>query len=305
MTDTTRGILAMVAASMIWGFSGIYYKMLANVPSAEILGHRTLWSAVFFGLVVAVQGRLGLVRRAILDRRVIRVLVVAAFMVGTNWFLFIVSIQTGHALQASMGYYIFPLVLVALGVLVYRERFSRWQVVAIGMAAAAVMVLTAGLGALPWVSLVLAGTFGVYSLLKKRIELGPVVSVFIETLVLAPIALVWLWGVHLKGWGGSGGWFGSDLRTTLLLICSGPITAGPLILTSFAARRIGLSTLGLIQYLNPTLQFLVAVFLFGEAWTVWHATAFALIWTGLAIYSVDGLRQERLRSRSIRASTLS
>lgn len=306
MTQAMRGILAMLAASTIWGLSSIYYRALDHVSALEVLAHRTLWCAVLFAVILGFQGRRREVGAVLTNVRIMGILVLAAMTIAFNWFLFIHSIQTGRALQASLGYYIFPLVVLALGVFVLGERFTRWQGVAFAMAAVAVVVLTIGLGAPPWISLALASSFGLYSLLKNRLDLGPVISVFVETLILSPIALMYLWGEYSDGFGGGNGIaFGTHLPTTALLIFSGPLTAVPLVLMSYAARRINLGTLGLIQYVNPTLQFLVAVFVFGEAWTVWHAIAFPLIWIGLAIYSVHGLRQERSRNRAIRASTLS
>jgi chloramphenicol-sensitive protein RarD len=281
------------------------------VPPLEVLAHRTVWAAVFFGLVLALQRRGAEMRAALAAPRVWAVLAAAAVFISANWFGFIHAIQVGRALEASLGYYTFPLVAVALGYLVLGERYSRLQSVAIGLAVLAVLVLTLGLGAAPWIALLLAGTFGGYGLLKNRIGLGPVVSVFFETALLAPFALVWLGGLHAGLWGDPsgrpGGFFGTDAGASALLVLSGPMmTGGPLILFAYAARRVRLATLGLVQYLNPTLQFLVAVGIFGEPFTRWHAIAFPLIWTGLAIYSRESWRGARARqSRSISAGTVS
>jgi chloramphenicol-sensitive protein RarD len=310
MTEARRGVLAMASAATIWGLSSIYYKALSDVPPIEVLSHRTIWSAIFFGLVLLLQGRAGEVGRVFAQRGPWPVLAVGAVTIATNWLLFIAAVQTGHALQASLGYYIFPLLAVALGVLVLGERLSWLQALAVALAAIAVLVLTIGLGAVPRTALLISATFALYGLVKVRSTLGPVISVFFETLILAPLGLVWLWGMHTGAWtdlgGRTGGAFGHDLSTSAMLAFSGPLTGGPLILFSYAARRIPYATLGLVQYLNPTLQFAIAVAVFGEPFTRWHAVAFPLIWIGLALYSVDGLRQERrARSRSIRAGTVS
>ncbi len=295
MTEARKGVLAIIAASAIWGVSSLYYKALAEVPPLEMLSHRTVWSVVFFGLVLVAQGRAGEVRALLARPRAWRVLALSAVTIAVNWLVFIHAVQVGHALEASLGYYVFPLVAVALGYLVLGERFSRVQGVAIGFAATAVLVLGIGLGAPPWTALILASSFGAYGLVKGQVSLGPVVSVFIETLLLVPLALVFLWGVHAGAWtdmdGRQGGIFGRDLGTSALLACAGPLTGVPLVLFSYAARRIAYGTLGLIQYLNPTLQFAIAVVAFGEPFTVWHAIAFPLIWCGLALYSWDGLRR--------------
>lgn len=295
MSEARKGVLAIVAASAIWGLASVYYKALLVVPSLEMLSHRTVWSVVFFAVVLAVQGRLGEVRALLVQPRRWGILAVAAVFIAINWLVFIHAVQIGNALQASLGYYVFPLIAVALGYLVLGERFSGVQAVAIGLAALAALVLGVGLGAPPWTALTLASSFALYGLIKGQVSLGPVVSVFVETLLLAPLAVVFLWGVHAGAWadmdGRTGAVFGHDLGTSLLITLSGPLTGVPLVLFSYAARRIPYATVGLIQYLNPTLQFLVAVLVFGEPFTVWHAVAFPLIWCGLALYSWDGLRR--------------
>ncbi len=309
MTEARKGMLAMAAAATIWGLSSIYYKALSAVPPIEVLSHRTLWSAVFFGVVLLAQRRGGEVGRALAAPRTAALLAASATMVAANWFLFINAVQSGHALESSLGYYIFPLLAVALGFAVLGERFTPWQSVAIGLATVAVVVLTLGLGAAPWTALLIAGTFAAYGLVKTQVKLGPVVSVFVETVLLSPLAVIFLWGLHAGAWtdfgGRTGALFGPDLTTAAMLAFSGPLTGGPLILFSYAARRIPYATLGLVQYINPTLQFLVAVLVFGEGFTHWHAIAFALIWTALALYSRESLLQERrARSRATSSATL-
>jgi len=306
MSETTKGLLAIVSATMIWGLSPMFYKQLAEVPPLEVLAHRTLWSLLFFGALMAGQGRLGELRALLSARRSAFLVGFAALMISTNWFIFILSIQIGRALEASLGYYIFPLVAVLFGALVFGERLSAARGVAIALAVAAVITLTAGLGAAPWISLVLATTFGLYGLLKKYIAAGPVASVTGEVALLAPLAAVWLWGVHTQGWTGVTGRhlaaFGTDLKLSLLLALSGLITALPLILFSRAARLLPMGTVGIMQYINPTLQFLVASLVFGEVVTRWHWVALPMIWLAVLIYSVDTLRQERMARRRSRAS---
>lgn len=295
MTEGQKGVLAIAGAATIWGLSGIFYKALWAVPPLEVLSHRTIWSAVFLGALLVLQGRAGEIAGLMRRPVVWATLAVTATLIAANWLGFIYSVQSGRALEASLGYYIFPLFAVALGYLVLGERFSRVQSVAIAMAALAVVVLTIGIGHAPWMALMLAATFSGYGLFKNRIAIGPRVSVLMETLILAPFALVWLWGMHAGRFtdigGRSGGVFGHDPVASLLLVCSGPLTGGPLVLLAYAASRIPYATLGLVQYLNPTLQFLVAVALFGETFTTWHAIAFPLIWGGLALYSWDSLRR--------------
>jgi len=295
MSDWTKGFWAMIAVCVTWGLSPIYYRALSGVPTVEVLAHRTLWSLVLFLIVLAVQGRLGALREALTGRWVGRI-TLAALMVSTNWGLFIWAIQAGHVVQSSLGYYIFPLMAVVVGMLLFGEKLSAAQAVAVLLAVTAVVLLTWGLGVAPWISLGLALTFVAYGAIKKALPLGPVLSVAAEVALLTPLALLWLLG---QGFGlmpealAQPLAVGADLWTSLLLISSGAVTAVPLILFSYAARRVGMATLGLMFYLNPTLQFLCAVLLFGEPFTRWHMVAFAIIWVALAIYSLSAFRQSR------------
>ncbi len=297
-----RGIAAALVANLIWGLSPLFYKALAHVPTLEVLCHRALWSFAFFGLVLAAGGRLHQLLGALGNLRAFTTVAFAASMIGINWFLFIWSIQEGRAVEASLGYYIFPLVSVVFGIVFFREGMDSARLTSFALATAAVCILTWGLGAAPYVSVALALTFGAYGVVKKYAFTGPVVSVTAEIALLAPAALIWLAGVHWLGWaehwGHGAGAFGRAFSDSLLLILCGPLTATPLILFSFATRQLRLATVGLLQYVNPTLQFLVAVLVFAEPFTHWHAVAFPLIWVALAIYSVAALREDRSRRRS-------
>jgi len=295
MREATKGILAMVATCSIWGLSGIYYKLLDHIPPIEILAHRTLWSFIFFALVLLVQGRISVLRQTLGARRSVLLIGFAALMISTNWFVFITSIQIGKAVEASLGYYIFPLVAVLLGAIAFRERLGKAQLFAVALAATAVITLTIGLGVPPWIALILATSFGFYGLVKKGLSVGPVVSVTAEVLLLSPIALGVLWWFHSDGHGA----FGGNWHDSLLLAFSGILTASPLIMFSYATKRITLATVGLVQYLNPSLQFLVATLLFREMFSLWHAIAFGMIWSALAIYTTASLRQDRAARRAI------
>ncbi len=296
MTPGAAGILALVAACTIWGLSPLYYHLLAHLPPLEVLSFRTLWSLIFFAAVLAAQGRLGLVRDALADRRTRMVIAAAAVAISLNWFGFIYTISLGNGLEASLGYYMFPLIAVVLGRMVFKETLTQSQIAAVALATLAVVVLTLGLGVAPWIAIALGVTFGIYGVLKKGLDMGGVVSVTAEVAVLAPLALLWLIfrgtviGAHTIDW--------SDMA---LLAVSGPLTGLPLILFSFATRRVRLSTVGLVQYLNPTLQFFCAVLFFGNLLTPWHAIAFPMIWTALALYSWSSIRTERAARRRARA----
>ncbi|WP_224824479.1 EamA family transporter RarD [Cognatishimia sp. MH4019] len=303
MSEAGKGVAAMIVACVVWGLSPLYYKLIAHVPPGEVLAHRTLWSLMFFACVLVLQGRLGALGEAVQRWRMV---LLAALLVSVNWFVFIFSVQVGRTVEASLGYYIFPLVAVVLGIVIFRERLRLWQGLAVALASVAVVVLSVGVGAVPWISLVLAVTFGFYGVLKKRLDMGPVVSVTCEVLLLAPIALLWLGGLHLGLFdeGRPGAVFGSSLFDSGILMLSGVLTGGPLILFSYAARRVALASIGVIQYLNPSLQFFCAVVVFAEPFTRAHAIAFPLIWTALAIYSVAALRQERAARKAVSASAV-
>ncbi len=308
MTETGKGVGAMILACSIWGVSALYYRMLNEVPPVEVLAHRTIWSLVFFAMVLVFQRRLPEVATLLRDRKLVGYVLLGALFISVNWFFFIYAVQIGRALEASLGYYIFPLVAVLLGMVFFGERLTGLKALAVALAALAVLVLTIGLGVAPWISLTLAITFGFYGVIKKFMSAGPVVSVTAEVVLIAPLAVIWLFGVHALGWGDmtgrAGAVYGLDLSQSVLLMASGPITAGPLILFSYASRRISLATLGLTQYLNPTLQFLVAVLALGEPLTKWHAIAFPIIWTALALYTIEGLRQDRAaRKAAVRDAT--
>jgi len=288
MSEALKGALAMMLACMIWGLSPFYYALVIDVPPPDILAHRTLWSCLFFLGYQALRGKLRDLGTALSSVSQISRTALAALMISTNWFVFIYAISVGRVAESSLGYYIFPLASVLLGLVVFRERPFVLQWVAIALATLAVAILTTGFGRLPLISLTLAITFAIYGAIKKGTEAGPVTSVTAEVLLLLPLALIWMWFVA------------DGLPSTyhlIILILSGPLTALPLMLFSYAARRIGLVPLGLIQYLNPTLQALSAVVM-GEVLSRAHGFAFALIWTALALYSFDAARRDRAATRA-------
>ena len=272
----------MVVACLVWGLSPLYYKMLVSVPPIELLSHRTLWSMVLFALVLLLQGRLRGAVGVLGNKNIMATLFIAALMIAFNWFVFIYSIQINRATETSLGYFIFPLVSVIFGVVLFREKLSRAQISAVLLAAFAVLILTYGLGQVPWIALSVSISFGIYGVIKKSLSIPAIVTVTLEVLLLSPIALMILYFYHASG---SGGQFGQSASISLLLILSGPMTATPLILFSYATRRVALATVGILQYINPSLQFLCATVLFLEPLSIWHAVAFPLIWFALALYT--------------------
>ena len=280
----------MLVACLVWGLSPLYYKLLVTVPPIELLSHRTLWSFILFALILQLQGRLGNALTLLRDRKIAKILFVAALMIAFNWFVFIYSIQVGQATDSSLGYFIFPLVSVVFGVFIFRERLTFSQMGAVGLAVFAVLVLTYGLGSVPWIALSVSISFGIYGMIKKTLSAPAIFSVTLEVLVLSPIALLILYLHHTSS---SGGQFGQSLFVSLLLILSGPMTAIPLILFSYATRRVALATVGILQYINPSLQFLCATLLFLEPLSIWHAVAFPIIWIALALYSWSSLQSSK------------
>ena len=289
MSEAHKGILAVLASGLIWGFSPIYYKLLTHVPPIELLAHRVLWSVIFFVFLLGFQRRLGALRTAITTRRSVATLFLGACLIGVNWYIFIWSIQVEKAAEASLGYFIFPLVVVAMGWIGFGERLSRLQNIAIALAVAAVILMTLSKGLFPWIALVIALSFSLYGYVKKKTILtGPVVSVTAEVLLLVPLAVAVLYFVHREGAGS----FGKAGFDTLLLMVSGPLTATPLIFFSYAAKRISMATLGLSNYLNPTIQFFCAIVIFNEPINSVQFFSFAMIWLALALYSWEGFRKE-------------
>ena len=285
MTEPRKGAVAMVLASIIWGLSAIYYKQLSDTPPLEVLCHRTLWSVIVFIFILRLQDRLQDLKLVFHNKKLILGLFWAAAMISINWFFFIWSVHNDRATEASFGYYIFPLVAVLFGLIFFKEQLSLMKWCSVFLAIFAVTTLAISQNILPFVALVLSVTFGIYGALKKQINLGPVLSVTTEVILLLPLAITFLLYWHSSGFGS----FGKDIETTSLLIFSGPMTAVPLMLFSYAARRVQMTSLGIIQYLNPSLQFLVAVFIFAEPFGVSQGIAFGLIWLALFIYTLASL----------------
>ena len=283
MNRTAQGILAILAACVIWGLSPLYYNLLTMVPPLELLAQRTLWSFLFFALVLGLQGRFSALIHALGNRGHVITLFAAACAIAVNWYFFIYSVQINRVSEASLGYFIFPLVAVVFGLIVFKEKLSALQWVAVALAVFAVLVLTYGLGGAPWLALVLSLSFGTYSVLKKRLDLSPVISVTLEVMLLLPLTVPYL---LIQNWpiqDSTDSW-----QIWFLLMGSGPLTATPLILFSYATRRISMSTVGIMQYINPSIQFLVALLIFAEPMTDWHFGAFSIIWVAVVIYSWSG-----------------
>lgn len=292
MTDTAKGLIALISANLVWGLSPLYWKMLAEVPALVVLGHRSLWSLVVFGGYLALTGRAGRVTALLASPALARVAFAAA-MIAINWGIFIWAVQVGRTVEASLGYYTFPLVAVLFGIVFFRERLDPWKAAAIALATLAVATLGFGLGAPPWISLALAVTFAAYGAIKKGLDAGPIVSVTAEIALIMPLLAA------LALWQGQGALWPGDLKTQALLAASGLISLTPLVLFSYGAQRLTLATTGIAQYTNPTLQFAVAVAVFAEPVTRWHWIAFPLIWVAVGLYSLGVLRASRAARRRV------
>jgi chloramphenicol-sensitive protein RarD len=290
------GLVQAALAYVIWGLFPIYFHALSRVDAFQIVLHRSLWCFVFvWGLLVALR-RLQWVPGVVRQPRLVALFALGALLLSCNWLLYVWAVNHGHVIEASLGYFVTPLVNVLLGTCVLGERPRRLQWVAVALAACGVLWLTLTLGRPPWIALGLAGSFGSYGLLRKMAPLGALEGLALETAVLAPLALLAL--AWLAPHGGPAGLFdGMDGATIAWLLCAGPITAIPLLLFAGGARRITLATLGTLQYLSPTIQFLLGVVWYGEPLQPTRLVGFVLIWAALAIYSADGfLWMRRLRA---------
>ena len=294
-SERRTGSFYAIAAFGFWGLTPIYYKLLPHVPPVEVLAHRVVWSVVFGALFVTLVRAWPAVRAALANPQTLRALALTAALVSTNWLIYIYAIVNDQVMSTSLGYYINPLVNVLLGMLFLGERLGRGRTLAVALAAMGTASLAFELGGLPWISLTLAFSFAFYGLIRKRLGLPAMAALFVETLLVAPLALLAL------GWFGAQGEsaFGSDTRTTLLLILAGPVTLLPLLWFAEAARRLPLITVGFFQYLGPTLTFLLATLVYGEAFTAAWAITFLLIWSGLAVFTIDSLRtRQQLRRKA-------
>lgn len=287
----TAGLAYALAAYLAWGLSPVYFKALRPAGPIEILSWRVVASVALLGVMTAVMGRGAEVARSLRDRRRALTFVATTLLISLNWVLYIWSVNTGHLLEASMGYFMNPLVTILLGVAFLKEGLDRRQKFAVGLAAVGVAWMVVAHGRLPWISLALALSFALYTLLRKQARIDAVAGLLVETSLLAPLAaawLAWLW------WSGEAH-FGTSPGMSVLLLSAGAVTALPLVWFTLGVHRLRLSTVGILQYVAPTLQFTLAVVAYREPFGSTHAVTFAFIWTGLAIYTADAIGKARRR----------
>ncbi|MGE5337062.1 MAG: EamA family transporter RarD [Gemmatimonadota bacterium] len=285
------GILYAVAAYLLWGVSPVYFKALQNVPAPEILAHRMAWSLLVCGLLLLLLRRWQWVAELARRPRLLATFATTAALVTVNWGLYIWAINANHVVDASLGYFINPLVNVLIGAFVLHERLRRSQWTAAAIAAAGVVWLTWDAGRLPWIGLALAITWAIYGLQRKTTTLGAIEGLAVETTLLFPLAMTYLLWLAAQG---QSSFAGGSTATQWLLAAAGPVTATPLLLFTASARRIPFAHLGILQYISPTLQLLLGVWLFHEPFSASKAVGYGLIWLALALFAVDGLWQWKL-----------
>lgn len=283
-----RGVLAAVSAYVFWGVAPVYFKALGSVGAGEIIAHRILWSVVLLAAVLLVMRRTAGFAALRASPRLLLWLVGTTVLVTSNWLVYVWAVNAGRVLEASLGYFINPLVSVLLAALLLKERLRRPQQIAFVLAALGVLNQIVQVGALPWISLFLAVTFALYGFLRKRLAIDPVGGLLVETLLAAPFALLYL---HALGVDGSLAFGRQGLAIDMLLVAAGAVTSLPLVLFTYGAQRLRLTTMGFLQYLAPTLMFLLGVLVYGEPLDAGRLGTFMLIWGGLLIYTWDVARQ--------------
>lgn len=297
MSDNTAGLLSGMTAYLIWGLFPIYFVATKHVPALEILSHRIVWSVPFGFLILLFRRQIGETLKALANPRTVGLLTIAALALALNWGVYIWAIQIEQIFQGSLGYYINPLIYVLVGVVFFKEKLSKLQGLAILLAVIGVIILTIHGGQFPGIALILATSFATYGVLRKQIDIGAMPGLFIEVLVLFLPAAIVLFVFHQNG---SLAWNANGLETDMLLMLAGPLTVLPLLAFAFAARRIALSTLGILQYIGPTMQFACAIY-YGEPFTTAHAWCFGFIWLGVGVFAFEAIRKSR---RPVQAASL-
>lgn len=287
--DTPQGFLLAVIAYLLWGFMPFYMKAVAHIPAIEVVAHRVIWSVPLAGLVLIVMRRTGDLRAALTNPRMLAMACLTAALVSVNWLIYVWAIANGNALDTALGYYINPLFSIALGAVLLRESLTRTQLVAVGLAAAGVLVLIIEAGTIPWVALGLTVSWGFYAFFKRSLPIGPNQGFLLEVLILLPPALLYAGWLEATGQGH----FTDTLQNTSLLLAAGLVTAVPLLVYANGAKLVRLSTIGILQYIAPTMIFLIAIFIFGEEIGRGRMLAFPLIWAALVVYSIPMIRQMR------------
>lgn len=288
------GLLSGIAAFGLWGVFPVYFKWIAEVPAAEVLAHRIVWSVVFLVAGLKLLGRSIALKKLFVDRKLFAYLSLSAALIAFNWLIFIEAIANGQTIEASFGYFMNPILIIALGVIVFRERLNLSQKICLALAIIAVIYQIISLRIIPWISLSLAASFALYGMVRKKAKIDSIRGLLIETLIMSPIALIYLGIRYNEGslYFANHGW-----QILLLLLCAGLVTSVPLILFAVAVRRLPYATMGFLQFIAPSLQFIIAVFYFQETLQVEKLNSFILVWLGLAVL-LFGPKIEKFWTRS-------
>jgi len=293
--SASTGLLFGISAYLIWGFFPIYFRSIDLVPPLQVVAHRIVWAALFLAVLTTFRRGWGDIRAAVTSRGSLLLLLTTALLIATNWLVFIIAVGHGEILQSSLGYFITPFVSVILGMVVLQERLRLLQSVALLLALAGVLLITVQQSGIPWAALTLALTFGSYGLLRKVVGVDALAGLAVETFILFPVALAYLVFVKLKG---TGCFLYTGLLNDILLVSAGLLTSIPLLLFAAAARRLRMATIGFLQYITPTMHFLIAVVIYREPFKLSSLVSFGFIWLGLLLYSLDALRGVRQRPSS-------
>ncbi|MCC2607044.1 EamA family transporter RarD [Planctobacterium marinum] len=293
--QTKAGVLLAISAYSMWGFAPMYFKLLQSMPALEILLHRIVWSVVVLFALILVLRHHHKVLSALKNKKVVTTLLLSGLLLAGNWLLFIWAVNNDHLLDASLGYYINPLLNVLLGYLFLGERLRKLQQVAVVMATIGVAFLVISVGRLPWIALVLAGSFGVYGLMRKKVAVESIPGLYVESLMMLPFA-IWFWWAMASP---ASNMLNNNSEMNLILIAAGVVTTAPLLCFTAAARRIQYSTLGFFQYIGPSIMFLLAVFLYGEPLDENRLITFGFVWSALILFSFDSWRAYQIKNRPV------
>ena len=300
--NSISGVFYGAIASLTWGFLPIYWKLLKDIPADEILAHRIFWSFLFVGGILLCKNGIGVIRETLKDRKNVRNVLLCSFLISINWGINIWAVNSGNILQASMGSYINPLMVVLLGMTVLKEKLNALKYVSIGFAAVGVALITIQFGRIPWVALLIAASFALYGLFKKLLKAEPLVGLALETSALMPLALGYM---LFKFFSGQSALYSVSMSTFIILLFSGIATSMPLFWYAMGASRVKFSTLGILQYIAPTINLFIGVFVYGEKFTSTHLLSFGFIWIGLIIYSFSNTEAiNRFRSSRQEAAEL-
>ncbi|MEM8770391.1 MAG: EamA family transporter RarD [Pseudomonadota bacterium] len=283
------GLIAAIAAYTFWGGMPIYLKAVSDALTSEILVHRIIWSVPFGALILAMRKQWRETLKAFMDIKVIVILAISALAISLNWLTYIWAVVNDRILEASLGYYINPLMYVAAGVILFGEKLRAAQIIAVALATIGVLVLTIGVGVFPWISILLAVLFTIYGYIRKTAPVGAMPGLFIETVLLTPFAVVYLFVLMSAG---TAAFLQQSAGLDILLVLAGPVTVIPLVLFAVSTRILTLTTVGFLQYIGPTIQFILGLY-YGEPFALAHALCFGLIWSGLAVFSIDAVRASR------------